>query len=136
MNLLTIVSAVEAAYKAGEEVVTEFNVLKPYVTQLMDAAESAYSDSRGAGASKLSAVMAATKAIASQLGLSWSTGLEAAIAGFIAVAKAAFNAFASVVTAVDTSAGTAAVVANASAVVSNAASAATSVLASTAASPA
>lgn len=129
ISILTIVSAIEAAFAAEQQVVAEFNVLKPYVTQLMQAAETAYGTDQTAGASKFQSVMDATKAIAVQLGVSWSSGLEATIGAFINVAKAAFNAFSGVVTAVAPS--TASAVASAGAVVSNAASAASNALAST-----
>lgn len=129
ISILSVVSAVEAAFAAEQAVVAEFNALKPYVTQLMNTAEVAYSGATGAGQSKFQAVLASTKAIATALELNWSTGLEAAITAFINVAKAAFNAFSGVVTVVAPS--TASDVASAAAVVSNAASAATNVLAST-----
>lgn len=128
-NILTVASAIEAAFTAAEDVVDEFNILKPYVTQLMQTAETAYSTSENAGSSKLSAVLAGTAAIAKALGVSWSTGLEAAITAFINVAKAAFNAFASVVTAAAPS--TSAAVSSATTAVANVASQATTALAST-----
>jgi hypothetical protein len=133
ISLLSIVSAVEAVFTAAEEVETEFNVLKPYVTQLMQAAETAYGTSQIGGQTKFNSVMAATKAIAAQIGLTWSNGLEAAIAAFINVAKAAFNAFAGVVSTVAPS--TAAAVSSATSAVSSAASTASAALASTVASP-
>lgn len=100
VSIIAVASAIEAAFSAAEDVVAEFNILKPYVTQLMQTAETAYSTAENSGSSKLSAVIAASKAIAAQLGLSWTSGLESVLASFIAVAKAAFNAFASVVTTI------------------------------------
>jgi hypothetical protein len=133
-NILTVASAVEAAFTAAEDVVTEFNVLKPYVTQLMQSAETAYSSAENAGSSKLSAVLASVKAIAGALGVSWSSGLESTIVAFINVAKAAFNAFAGVVTTVAPS--TSSAVSSASNAVANVTSQAAAALASTVASPA
>lgn len=129
MNLLSVVSAVQAAFTAAEDVATEFNVLTPYVKQLMQTAEVAYTGATGAGQSKLQAVLASTKAIASALGLSWSNGLEATIEAFINVAKAAFNAFSGVVTAVVPAASSA--VASASNAVSSIASQASDALSAT-----
>jgi hypothetical protein len=127
-NILTIVSAVEAAFSAAEAVEKEFAILKPYITQFMNAAETAYASSTTSGSSKLAAVMAATKAVAASLGVSWSGGLEQTVETFIGVAKDAFNAFASVVTAVaPNSTGGVASAVNA---VSSAASAASTTLAS------
>ena len=128
-NLLTVVSAVEGAFTVAEEVATEFHQLKPYATQFMQAAETAYSGSSTSGSNKFIAVMAALKAVATSIGLSWSQGLEAALAAFINTAKAAFNAFASVITSV--APGTTNALASASQKVSNAASAATNALQST-----
>jgi hypothetical protein len=100
VSILTVVSAVEAAFEAAEAVEKEFEILKPYITQFMNTAETAYASSTTAGSSKFAAVMASVKAVAGALGLSWSSGLETTIQSFINVAKAAFNAFAAVVTAV------------------------------------
>jgi hypothetical protein len=129
MSLLSIVSAIEAAFTATEDVVTEFETLKPYVTQLMNAAENTYASTTASGGTKLQAVLAATQAVAKAFGIVWSQSLEAAIVAFISVAKAAFNAFASVVTVVAPTTTTSA--AAAVAAVNSAASTATQALAAT-----
>jgi phage-related protein len=129
MNILAVVSAVEAAFTVTEDLVNEFEVIKPYVTQLMHTAEVAYAGSENSGQSKLQAVLSAAKAIAGALGLSWSNGLESAIVSFINVAKAAFNAFAGVVKAVAPNTSNA--LASASNTVSSIASQASTVLSST-----
>lgn len=133
-SILSVVSAVEAAFTAGEDVVAEFNVLKPYVTQFMQTAETAFSTAENSGSSKLSAVLAAVKAIAPQLGVSWSSGLESALTAFIGLAKSAFNAFSGVVAAVAPN--TTASLASAANLVSNAASQATTALNATVSDPA
>lgn len=95
----TIAAAVASVYQVEQTLVAAFDVLKPYVVTLMDSAESAFSAATTAGSSKLAAVLAGVKALAATLGVTWSTGLEAAINALIAAAKATYNAFISAGTA-------------------------------------
>lgn len=99
LSLVTIADAVASAFEVGEELVEDVAKLKPFVSQLMNAAESTYAQQTGAGESKLTASLAAIKAVAAQLGISWSSGLQSALTAIINAAKAAFNAFESVVNA-------------------------------------
>lgn len=128
-NILSVVSAVEAAFTAAEDVEAEFAVLKPYVTQFMQTAENTYANDQAAGASKLKSVLDSVEAVAQVLGVNWSAGLEATITAFINLTKAAFNAFAAVITAAAPSTSTA--VTSATDAVSNVAGQVTTALGST-----
>ncbi len=97
ISLTAIAAAVGSAFTVAEDLVTDFNALKPFISQMMEVAETTFTQSTTAGETKLQAVLATAKAIATAIGVSWSTGLEAAITAFINTVKAAFNAFSGIV---------------------------------------
>jgi len=98
ISLTTIAADISAAYAVVEDLADAYSKLSPYISKLMALAETTYAAQTSAGASKLGAVLATIKAIAAQLGVDWSAGLEAAITAVIAAAKAAYTAFSGFVT--------------------------------------
>ena len=91
-SLSAVAGAVANAFTVAEDVVEAYNKVKPYVTGLMDVAESTYAGAEGSGQTKLAAVLAAVKAVAVQIGVDWTEGLQAALTALISAAKAAYNA--------------------------------------------
>jgi len=70
-ELVTAIGTVATVVQDTETVINGAEQLIAWVKSYMAVVEQAYSTSRGAGATKLAAVLAAAKAAAAQLGIDW-----------------------------------------------------------------
>lgn len=90
-ELVTAIGTVATVVQGTETVINGAEQLIAWVKTYMAVVEQAYSTSRGAGAAKLAAVLAAAKAASAQLGVDWDT-VKSLVTAWINSVVALWNA--------------------------------------------